>query len=352
MTAITGAQINAGLALNATTDAWGTAKATGAGNGIRAEIAPSIDVQQLSLRPIGGGAIMTPDSYAGRQTPVVNLTADLGFQNGTDRLLAQFFGYSPTPSEVTGGQGDYRHQMLLSETANQVYTTFAYEDTTTTTIELPTASVRSITLSFSETHAIINLEAELLGSKVEISSAVNTNAVLAGCTIPDSEPTIIKLEDKFWINAESGDALDSGDQYDIVSYTLVLTRPQDFIGNVKGSAGNAAPQINDVTSGTLTVTVQQVADHTYHAAWAAGTKYKCKLTSLGSVIAAGTNKEVSIFVPSMKLVSFPDHQQTEAGFNSMTLEFTIFAATAAPTGMASIYPYVEIVNTRTTAYVA
>lgn len=352
MGAITGAQTYAGLVLGAISDSWGTAKAASTGDGFRAEISPSFDVQQLTTIAIGGGAIMTPESYKGRETPVVSLSTDLGFENGSDKILAQFFGYGATPTEVTGGQGDYRHRLLLSETANQVYLTFGYETTSAKTIELPTCATRSITIAFDETHNIINLDAELLGSKVELNSAVNTNAVLEATTVADNEPVIIKLEDKFWLNAEADGALDSGDQLDIVSYSLNLTRPQDFIGNVKGSAGNAEPAISDVTAGTLTVTFQQLNDHTFFDAWAAGTKFKCKLTALGSQIGSGTNKEFSVYCPSLKLVTAPDYPINEAGFNPVTLEFTILAASANPTGMNSTYPYIEIVNERSTAYVA
>ena len=100
---ITGAQTKAGVKIAST---WGTAVACGVGNSFAGEISPSFNVSEITSRQIGSGAYMLSNATRGSVIPTVSLTADLGYRNNCDVLLAQFMGTAPAPTEVTVGQAD------------------------------------------------------------------------------------------------------------------------------------------------------------------------------------------------------------------------------------------------------
>lgn len=352
MARITGSQTKSIYVLGETTDTYGVANAASTGDKIRGNIATAYAVQELIKNPIGGGLNMQDDIIAGRLTPAVTISGDLGFQTGTDKIAAQFFGASTAPAEQTATEADYMHRLTLNPTTNNVYGTFAYELTSDKVAELPSVACRTFTTSFTQTTELVQFSAELLGNDLILDTSVNTNAVIAAATASDTECVIVKFEDSFWINEEAGAALDSGDQLNILSYTRTLTRPQDFSGLVKGSAGNPEPLADSLITGTLAVTLESLDDITFYEAWLAGTTYKCKLDVQGSQINDGDNKTWAEYCPRMKLVQPPQYTITESGFNSVSLTFVLLEATANPTGMNSVRPYVEVTNGRSTAYIA
>lgn len=352
MARITGSQTKAVYVLGEIADNWGTANEAGAGDRIRGTITPAYSVQELIKNPIGGGLNMQDDIIAGRLTPAVTIAGDLGFQNGPDKIAAQFFGTSAISAEITATEGDYRHTLTLNPTTNNVYGTFAYDLVSDETAELPTVACRTFSTSFTQTTELVQFSAELLGSDLILDSAVNDTAAIAAATAGDSECVIVKFEDSFWINTQADGALDSGDQMNILSYNRTLARPQDFSGLVKGSAGNPEPLADSLITGTLAITLESLDNITFYEAWLAGTTYKCKLLVSGSQINDGVAKSWAEYCPRMKLVQPPAYNVTESGFNSVSLTFVLLEASANPTGMASTRPYVEIVNTKATTYVA
>jgi len=353
MARITGAQTRTVFVLNTQADAWGTAQVAGAGDRIRGNITPNIAVQELIKNPIGGGLNMQDDIIAGRVTPVITLAGDAGFLNGYDRIAAQFFSAVTAAAEITSGEGDYLHRFTMAATANDVFGTFAFELTSDRVMEFPTVAVRSFTTSFSETHQILQVSAEMLGNEVELATAVNTNAAIGSATTGTNGDlvAIVKLEDDFWLNEESDGALDSGDQYDILSYTRTLNRPQEFSGLVKGSAGNPEPKVDQLMSGTLTIVLESLDAITRFTDWQAGTSFKCKLNIEGEQIASGENFSWAEYCPKARLVQAPSYKVTESGYNTVTLNAVLLEAASAPTGMSSTRPYLEIVNTKSTNYI-
>jgi hypothetical protein len=352
ITRITGTQTKAILKLGTQATAYGTAVAGGTGDRIRGNISPSYQSQELTKNPIGSGLTMQDDVIKGRLTPTVTLAMDLGFQNGADKLAAQFFSTTSSPAEQNAGKSDYLHRFTMNVAPNNVFATFAYELTTAKVAELPSCAVRSFATSFGGTNEIVQLSAELLGNDLVLDSATNTNATISSATVADSECVIVKLEDQFLLNTESGDALDSGDQFNIVSYSRTINRPQDFSGQVKGSAGNPKPLADEMITGTLSVTLEALDDISLFEAWDAETSYKCALIIEGSATASGgDNRSWAEYTPRMKLVQAPQYNVTDSGYNSVTLNFVIMQASANPTGMSSTLPYVELINTKSTNYI-
>jgi len=349
---ITGAQTKAGVKIAST---WGTAVACGVGNSFAGEISPSFNVSEITSRQIGSGAYMLSTATRGSVIPTISLTADMGYRNNCDVLLAQFMGTAPAPTEVTVGQADWKHVLSFNSTLNAKYVTLAFETTSATVMEFPTCAVQSVGIATTGVPGYIDFTAELLANTVELSSAVNTNATLANCTFTEGVPELVAVDlvDKFRTNAQTGAAVAGGDQYNITGFNLALNRPQEIVPEIKGSAGNSAPLATDLFDGTLSVEVRQLVDHAYYTIWSAETARKALIEIEGTQIGTGTNKKLSIYLPRMLLVTEPQYALTDQGTNTMSLEFRLLKAATAPTGMTgSTYPYFEIVNGLATSLLA
>ena len=349
---ISGAQTKAGVKIAST---WGTAVACGAGNSLAGEISPSFNVSEITARQIGSGNFMLNTATRGSVIPTVSLTADLGYRNNCDVLLAQFMGTSAAPAEQNVGEGDYLHVVTFNTALNAKYVTLAFESTSATTMEFPTCAVQSIGIATTGVPGYLDFTAELLANTVELSSSTNTNATLANCTFTEGVPELVAVDlvDKYQTNDESGAAVSTGDQYNITGFNLALNRPQEIIPEIKGSAGNSAPISTELFDGTLSVDVKELSDHAYYTIWSAETARKALIQIEGTQIGAGDNKSFSIYIPRMLLVTEPQYALTDQGTNTLSMEFRLLKAASAPTGMTgSTYPYFEIVNTLSTSLLA
>ena len=349
---ITGAQTKAGVKIAST---WGTAVACGVGNSFAGEISPSFNVSEITSRQIGSGAYMLSSATRGSVIPTVSLTADMGYRNNCDVLLAQFMGTAPTPTEVTVGQNDYKHVITFNTTLNSKYVTLAFESSSATVMEFPTCAVQSVGIATTGVPGYLDFTAELLANTVELSSAVNTNATLANCTFTEGVPELVAVDlvDKFRTNVQSGSAVAGGDQYNITGFNLALNRPQEIVPEIKGAAGNSAPLATDLFDGTLSIDVRQLVDHAYYTIWSAETARKALIEIEGTQIGTGSTKKLSIYLPRMLLVTEPQYALTDQGTNTLSMEFRLLKAATAPTGMTgSTYPYFEIVNGLVTSLLA
>lgn len=351
MASLTGAQTKAGVKVAST---WGTAVACGAGNSFAGEISPNFNVNEITSRQIGSGAYMLSTATRGNLVPTVSLTADLGYRNNCDILIAQMLGTSGVPTEQTVGEGDYKHVITFNPTLNAKYVTLAFETSSTTTMEFPTCAVQSFGIATTSVPGYLDFTAELLASGVNLSSSTNTNASLANATFTEgvAELVAVDFSDTYRTNDQSGAAVASGDQYNITGFELSLNRPQEIIPEIKGSAGNSAPIGTDLFEGTFNVNVKELADHSYYTIWSAETARKASIAIQGTQIDAGVNKSFTINLPRMLLVTEPQYALTDPGTNTLALNFRLLKAASNPTGMSSVYPYFEIINTLSTSLLA
>lgn len=357
MASLTGAQSKAGLKIAPT---WGTAVSCGAGNSLAAELSPNFNVSEITARQIGSGNYMLNNATRGSVIPTVSVTADLGYRNNCDVLLAQMLGTSALPTELTPGEGDYLHQIFFNTTLNSKYVTLAFESTSNTVMEFPTCAVQSIGIATTSIPGYLDFTAELLASGVALTNSlptpapVNTNASLAGCTFSEGTPELVAVDysDTFRTNDSSGAAVAGGDQYNITGFELSLNRPQEVIPEIRGAAGLPAPLGTDLFDGTFTAQVKELADHAYYTIWSAETSRKAAIHIEGTQIGAGSKKSFTIYLPRILLVTEPQYALTDQGTNALSLEFRLLRAAANPTGMNSTYPYFEIVNTLATSLLA
>lgn len=351
MASITGAQSRAGVKIAST---WGTAVACGAGNSLSAEITPNFNVSEITARQIGSGNYMLNNVARGSIIPTVSLTADMGYRNNCDVLLAQFMGTAAAPSELNLGEGDYFHEIFFNPLLNQKYVTIAFETASANVMEFPTCAVNSITIASTQIPGYIDFSAELIASGVELNSATNTNATLLNCDYDEGTPELVAVDysDTYQTNDQSDGQVAGGDQYNITGFNLAMSRPQEVIPEIRGQAGNPAPIGTDLFDTTFNVNVKELVDHTYYSIWSAETARKAALVIEGTQIGAGNNKALKIYIPRMVLVTEPQYALTDQGTNTLALNFRVLKAATDPSGMSSSYPYFEIINTLSTSLLA
>ena len=351
MASITGAQSKAGIKIAST---WGTAVACGAGNSLSAEITPNFNVSEISARQIGSGNYMLNNVTRGSVIPTVSLTADLGYRNNCDVILAQFMGTAAAPSELNLGEGDYLHEIFFNSNLNTKYLTLAFETASANVMEFPTLATTGVTIKSTSIPGYVDFSADMTASGVQLASLVNTNATLANCDYTEGTPELVAVDysDTYQTNDESDGSVSSGDQYNITGFQLAMKRPQEVTPEIKGSAGNPAPLGTDLFDTTFDVDVRELADHTYYTIWSAETARKASLVITGTQIGAGANKSLSIYLPRMVLVNEPQYALTDKGTNKLALKFRVLKSAVAPSGMSSPYPYFELVNTLSTSLLA
>lgn len=325
---------------------FGTAASVGAGNKLPYAITPNFNVDELTVQQIGTGVTFEDFTARGNLAPTVSLAGDGGYANGMDYICAQFFGTAAAPAEQTGGQGDYKHVVSWNTTSNAKYGTLVYETSTTTVLEYPSTTTTSISFDASDAPGILQFSAELLAHNVLTTGTANNNAAVVAATSVDTERIAFAFEDTFKINNFSGAALSGAAAQAITAFQLTLNRPQELRGEIKGAVGNSAPVDSDIANGSLSITLKECADHTWFSLWLAETAQKCQLNIQGTQIGTGVNRAITIYIPKMVLVQEPQYAITSPGVNPLTLNFKIIAAAAAPTGMTSVYPYMDIINTR------
>lgn len=351
MTAIKGTDVIAGYKIATT---WGTAVACGAGNKLIAEIAESQNGQQLNTIQIGSGFNMADDFVLGNTLPTVNLTMDCRYDGYFPVILAQFMGTAAAPSETTPGQGDYAHAIYYNTTLNAKYGTVAILDSSGTVREYPSTATRSITIATNGVPGYLRANAELIANTLSITSSTNTYTTMANVTLPTTKLADVASADYFRINARSGGTLSGSDNLAITSFSMTLTRPQEVLPEINATSGNSTPISTGLgLEGTVTVTLRNQADQTYWTAWSAGTVYKAKFDIQGAQIGSGSNRNIGVFLPGLKLVQEPQHPINTEGDLPVTLTFQMVKPDASnPSGMASTYPYFQITNTTSTSFLA
>lgn len=349
MPALSGKQKKIGIATGST---FGTAVA--ATNLIPVDnFTMSKGSSRLEDNPAGINYAMLEDVDFGNINPSASIAMKLGYNNHWPFFAAQMFGTSPAPTEQTVGQGDYLHVMTLNiTTLNAKYLTLAELSTSTLVREYPSAVVTDLVVNFNAPRSYVTSDISMLGNNLVLNSSTNTNAAGVGVgTIGTLNQAILELADSFLINAQAGAALSSPtDKVNITGLTVTYSKPQRTIPEAKGSVGNSDFVADGNFSCLLAVSFKQLDDFTWFNAQAAGTEYKAKIIVDGAQIGTGLNNSLTLFFPRLKIVEDPEHNITGPGIDPQTVVFEALQATASPSGMSSVYPYLELVNTRSTTY--
>lgn len=326
-----------------------------------AQITPNFTGEELDFDTVGCGGT----SGFGTECQVenreyrVSLAGDAGFQNGYDRLLAQFFGESTAPAEQTVGEGDYLHTFTFSATPNGHFGTIAWETSQSDVIELASTYTESITVSMPEVGQPVRYTAVLVATDAEFdeSAAVNNNADLQSLSFVQSEKFVPSCANEFRIkqvfdDGASDSALASpADVVAITSFEMELETPLEIIPEMTGGDCNAPTQEGERV-GTLTVTFKQHTDNLTlsYENWKQGEYYQADITWEGSQIAAGENLRHTLRFPKLCLVDAPQYNITDPGINGYTLVFSILDSENVIPGFSGNAMEAEFVNERTSIY--
>lgn len=348
MTAIKGSQKIIAIKQAST---FGTAVTVGSGDRVEVEsYSDSENTTELTENSIGAGVVMETDSDIGSTAPTISIDKKLFYDDAGIVAMANFFGGA---SITSLGSGAYAHSILVNETFNQKWLTVADLKTVGSLTEYASATVTALDLGFiSNEKATMALE--LLANAQEFISPTNTVSDLNNTTVANTKRVIVRPTDKFHINAQAGGALSDSDCLSVVSVTVNGVRPQEFISEIRCAAGNGEPESSQGIPLGFTLVVEQknLPNLDFYAAHQAGTEYKAAMLVSSTAIGGGNSYAFEVYFPRLKLVVPVDHSASSSGRNPSTLTFKVLKASSTPAGMLDSYPYIRIVNTKSSAYIS
>jgi len=302
----------------------------------------------LERSPIGSGLTMQDRIDPGATTPTVNISKGMDFDGPAAAMLAQLCG---TENVSSLGSGAYVHSVLLNETLNTNYGLFAFHSDSANVHEYRNAAVTSFEINATP-NDYLSATIALLSTEFANSATTNTASSLMSATIADSEPVITRPEHKVRLNAQAGGALSDSDLIEVTNVTFGLSREQELLPEIKGSAGNGAQRSSGAVpvGETISMTFKVKEDETWHTALINGTEYKMDFTVLGTLIGGSNYRTFQHVIPRLKVDGDPTYSLQNTGDNEMTVNFRVLAASSNPTGMISGYPYFRVINTRSTKY--
>lgn len=326
---------------------FGTPSEAGTGDRLEVEsLNQNLNPEELEANPIGSGGSMANDSQQGAISPSVDIEAIVKYNDPLVAALSIFMGGENTVNE---GSGAFSHSLIDIGSWNTGWLSTAFKGHSGGVFEFPSCVVTKVQIVISDAPNYIRTSVSLLANDRVISGTTNTVSTLNATTVADTERAIVRPTDEFLINAQAGGALASpGDKKAFKTMTLELEKEQQFVKEVKGSAGNGEP----VPTGTppfkakLTVELRSLADFTFFTAAAAGTEYKASFINTGSLIGGSKYKQMKFFLPRLKIIDDPGYNLQSAALNPHTVVFKSLEAASAPTGMFRTRPYFVFVNTR------
>lgn len=347
MAYITGAQTNIILKQGST---YETAVEGATGDKlIDVQVTPSTSAVIGEANGIGSGLTMAQDVDKLREDFGLTLAQSARYDDaGLSRVMALFLGAVTAPVEQNTGEGDYLHKFYHSATANK-FCTVAYNSDSAGVFEYPSCYVRSVSITTGQTPGYLNWTADLLANDQDITSTVNDTASLAAATVLGSTKVVHSVTaGKLWINAQGGDALDSGDAINADTVTINYSKPKILVNTF----GTSEVINDDLFTAELVITFPTLKDLTYFTAQQAGTAYKALFFVEGSQIGAGDNNTIAFAFPKLKVLDRPQYAVTDSGANPLSVTLRAFAATANPTGMDYTTPYGYVINANSAALIS
>lgn len=251
-------------------------------------------------------------------------------------------------SDSAGAGTAMKHVFTWADSISEFFT-FAVERPGTI-LEVPSAMPFKLNLKVS--NGILKGTISLRGNTLTFSSATNTATQMDALTYQDRGNRIKFSHGALWMNAESGDALDSGDALEHSDIEINYERDLDEV-HVAGSNTIVKPYEKGSPKITVKVTLPRTSSTNlaYLATFLATTAQKMMLTFTGAIAGASVNYSLVLGFPRLKFIDPPDAPLADA--MTTVLNFEAEEAASAPTGMTGyVRPYAELVNLQTTDYLA
>lgn len=294
----------------------------------------------------------------------ITMTCDLAFNSVCAQPLAHILGQD-TSTEQNVGEGDYQHVMKLDEENDGEFSTFAasYGTGANDVLEIPSVKWHTVTVTQSR-QGIGSIAFTGIGDKVLFGTdATNALSDLDGASYPDSNSDqcayLGGADAYFRVNAQSGGALSSSDNLQIMDYSFTIARPLVGKHVLRGANTRYSiePKQRGNTEGSLQFTLNEI-DHSaidLPSLWANDTEQKAEVFFTGADIGSGDKRAFKFLFPRLQFSSsIPSGYDAPNNNSEMepVANFMLLQASSAPTGMTGHTNYIgaEITNERSAAY--
>lgn len=305
-----------GIAQGAT---WGTAVTVGANNGIYPRSVSGLDQVRNERNNTGIGKELEMNSVLGVIQPMsISMETPLNEDCiSTARLLAMILG----ADTVSGLDPIYTHTMGLQGVAEKFFTMIFEEGAEVPVI--PSIYPESVEI-YPGDEGEIMMQFTGKGNKRTTGGSVAT-LTYSAIGVPYRFENMV-----LWINAQSGDALDSDDAVEISDFRIRIQRSTDAV-HVAGSDSIIQPKEGAYPEVIFEFTLPRKATEsaTFWSAREAGTLQKAEIYLTASVAEHGFN----VFFPQLKIQSVSNPHDE---IISTRVECRAQKASAAPTGMDGI----------------
>lgn len=343
-TPLTGREILVGLKKAST---WRTPVACGANDGILI-LSESFRQTLEHLDDDSAGLAFIQRTDPGKKNVSGGMEGYLRYE-GLDVLLALIMGTAGTPSQQ-GATAAYTNSYVMADSLLGLFATLTMLKKSDKVFEYPTVKYNALIIS-GEMNAPLKWRVEGIPNIQDLASSTNTTVTMASVTYPDKGNRVIMNADShFWLNDESGDALDSGDAISPNSFELSIRRPMEA-DHVAGHDDVDEPIDEGFPEISLTLNFPRYndANGAFFADWETYTRKKMEIYFKGALIEDTYYYEHKISLPNLKVVD-PEAAISGPGKIPFSLSFKVLGTDSAPTGMTGITkPFqIDVQNTRTT----
>lgn len=290
----------------------------------------------------------------------VTITADLTYGQAWLALLAGLYGTESSPSETTGGQGDYSCHHDVADSTYGIYWTLCFSIESDRVLEIPSLKVVGMTIQ-QDINQAGTVTFQCVASNVQLSSTNTVAEITALSDLAYETCTLGGANHYFRIDSYSAStALTNADDKTILGYTFSMTRPHSPIRGLRGSntAYTMEPKQLGPIEATLTVRYNELDDGTWDilSEWLSPSFKMATLFVDGSQIGSGVNRSITMHFPYLKPKGqFPaGHDvQSNNGLFTPTIQYDALKAASNAAGMsASDICRVTTISQRSTKWTA
>ena len=275
----------------------------------------------------------------------VDISTLCGFSDAADDSGAATY----TGDIAAPGSGAYSHTLTMKDSTSGIFGTYAVEKGNDKIHVVP--SFKPMKMTMTVNNGMIRLSLNNRGTKVIDDSAIVTT--MSSVTYPAiHNSTRAKFHQAvFWLNAQAGDALDSGDVINPKNFNLEFDRKLDS-EHGSGSSTIMEPLENGKPTVKLGLEFarKDAVNDLFFAEWVAETEKKASITLTGPVIVGTFTYSMAVELPRLM---FEDVEFADAGIIPAKIVQRAVVADSAPTGMTVTKPLtITLVNTRSTSLIA
>jgi hypothetical protein len=327
---------------------WGTAVAVGAtdglllkGDGGLERKQPYIAAKELDTPfvQVGDLGAVEPVDFA----PSFTMRYDPG---AIGVLLAQLFGTAGAPTKQ-GVTSAYKHTIKWADSNSGKFSTFVVERPGKI-LEVPSAKPYKFSFGFSD--GVLDCSIGLRGNNLIDNSVVNQATQVDALTYADRKNRIFFKQLTAKMNDQTGGALTAETALPLSICSGDIERALDA-PFAAGSETMSEPEDGPHPSGTLKLDFLRAnaATQAFFSKFTGETLQKLSLSFVGAVIETTYHFEFNLVFPQARIISYNSPLDD---IIPVTVELAIEEAGTKPTGMDDTRPYLELVNARSTDYLA